>query len=109
MIAIVIIYGADSMSKFETTLTSAEHHNPTDKERGMNDNPNENNDLDIIYGIGAIASVMRMPERKAYHLASKGLLPGCFKLGRSWAMDRKVARDSMKAFAKAGIAAPKAG
>ena len=52
----------------------------------------------IGYGIKSIASFFGMPSAKAYHLASKGSLPGVFKFenSREWAIDYEIARAGIR-------------
>jgi hypothetical protein len=49
------------------------------------------------YGIkNAVAPFFNMPPRKAFHLAQKDLLPGVFKIGDQWAIDKEVAREGIR-------------
>ena len=63
----------------------------------------EDGDLghDLLLGMKAIAEFWGMPERKAYYLASRGLLPGVFQLGKQWTGCKSVSRDAVKAKATA--------
>jgi hypothetical protein len=56
---------------------------------------------DLLSGIKEISEFWGLPERKTYHLASKGLLPGVFQMGRQWFGSKSVGRDVIKAKATA--------
>ncbi|WOJ89862.1 hypothetical protein RZS28_00665 [Methylocapsa polymorpha] len=58
---------------------------------------------DLLTGMKEISEFWGMSERKAYHLASKGLLPGVFQMGRQWVGSKSVARDTFRAKAR-GVA-----
>jgi hypothetical protein len=60
------------------------------------DNQPEISPPQIEYGMSAIAAFFGMPERKAFHLAANGYLPGVFKMGRQWALDKEVGRDGIR-------------
>jgi hypothetical protein len=47
---------------------------------------------DLVGGMESIAEFWGMPPRKAYHLATKGHLPGVFQMGRQWFLSKAKAR-----------------
>jgi len=55
---------------------------------------------DLVIGMRAIAEFWGMPERKAYYMASKGLLPGVFQLGKQWTGSKSVSRDAVRSRAE---------
>ncbi len=59
--------------------------------------PEKNESLTIIYGMKSIAAFYGVNDRKAFHLASQGLLAGVFKLGKTYACDTDVARKAIRA------------
>jgi predicted DNA-binding transcriptional regulator AlpA len=60
------------------------------------DNKNTPLSDDIILGMKEIAAFRGMSERKAYHLASRGLLPGVFKMGKGYFGSKSAARDAVR-------------
>jgi len=57
------------------------------------------------HGIKPIADFFDMPVRKASYLASKGALPGVFKLDgcRGWSIDYEIAEEALRSKAKEGV------
>jgi predicted DNA-binding transcriptional regulator AlpA len=51
---------------------------------------------DLISGMKQIAQFWGMEERKAYHLASTGQLPGVFRIGKGWFGSKSAARDAVR-------------
>jgi hypothetical protein len=47
---------------------------------------------DLIHGVRAIAHDLNLPVRKTYHLLAQGLIPGSFRLGKTWSMSRRANR-----------------
>lgn len=58
---------------------------------------------DIVLGAAAIARATGLSTRQVFHLASKGALPGVFKLGGSLAMSRVAYRNGITARASAAL------
>ena len=52
--------------------------------------------LDLAWGVGAIFKEINRDRRGTYYLLERGLLPGAFKIGGSWVLDRKVLRASFR-------------
>jgi hypothetical protein len=52
---------------------------------------------DLIVGMSQISAYWRIPERQAYGLAQKGMLPGVFKLSPAlWALCPSVAQEVLR-------------
>ena len=51
---------------------------------------------DTVFGIEAMSKFAGIPERKTYHLATSGKLPGAFRMGRTWAMLKSVYVDTLR-------------
>jgi hypothetical protein len=47
---------------------------------------------DLVHGVRAIAQDQNLTERKAYHLLVEGLIPGSFRLGKTWSLSRAANR-----------------
>jgi hypothetical protein len=52
------------------------------------------NENDNIYIIPRSSNMEWM--RKAFHLAARGHLPGVFKMGRQWALDKEIGREGIR-------------
>jgi len=59
---------------------------------------------DLLEGSKRIAEFFGMPERKAYHLASKGHLPGVFKMGKGLFLSKSAAREAIAKKARGEVA-----
>jgi hypothetical protein len=91
----------DLTSKNERTKSTREHVAITASQQtaGNSGAGSKGDDLgnDLAIGMRAIAGFWGMPERKAYYLASRGLLPGVFQINRQWIGCKSVSRDAIKA------------
>lgn len=47
-------------------------------------------DLDLIWGAKALAKVLGVTERQAFHMLEAGDLPGAKQIGRRWVVSRKA-------------------
>jgi hypothetical protein len=60
--------------------------------------PRPDTTSDLIVGMSQISAYWRIPERQAYGLAQKGMLPGVFKLSPAiWALCPSVAQEVLRA------------
>ncbi len=66
----------------------------------LNDGKSEVSPPQLDYGMKAIAEFYQMPVRRAFHLAAKGHLPGVFRLGGRWALEREIAREDIRKAAR---------
>jgi hypothetical protein len=57
----------------------------------------------LICGAIPIAKYFNLPPKKTNRLAAGGHLPGVFKLGNQYFLDRKVAKEAIREKARAGV------